>query len=136
MLVFAHEIPIISLLCFIAEPLLFRNLKNEIMSNNSILLEFAMFPTDKGDSVSEYVSRIIKMIDESGYEYQLTPMGTIVEFPSMKEALALVEKSYDSLEPDCERVYSSLKFDIRKSPMGRFNKKVESIEKIIGEVSK
>ena len=28
----------------------------------SVLLEFAMFPTDKGESVSNYVSRIIKMI--------------------------------------------------------------------------
>jgi len=31
----------------------------------SVLLEFAMFPTDKGESKSEYVSKIIKMIDES-----------------------------------------------------------------------
>jgi uncharacterized protein YqgV (UPF0045/DUF77 family) len=35
------------------------------------MLEFAMFPTDKGVSVSNYVSRIIKMIDKSGASYQL-----------------------------------------------------------------
>jgi len=102
----------------------------------SILLEFAMFPTDKGDSVSKYVSRIIKMIDESGYSYQLTPMGTIVEFPSMKEALDLVHNAYEALEGDCSRIYSSLKFDIKEAPMGRMQQKVESIENKIGEVNK
>ncbi len=30
----------------------------------SVLMEFAMFPTDKGESISEYVSRILKIIDE------------------------------------------------------------------------
>ncbi|MCL3781495.1 MTH1187 family thiamine-binding protein [Prolixibacteraceae bacterium JC049] len=103
---------------------------------NSILLEFAMFPTDKGDSVSPYVSRIIKMIDESGFSYQLTPMGTIIETETIDDALALVKKAYEVLEKDCERVYASLKFDIRKAPMGRLQKKVQSIEEKIGQVNK
>lgn len=95
---------------------------------SSVLLEFAMFPTDKGDSVSSYVTRIIKMIDESGLAYQLTPMGTIVETSNIDDALAMVKKAYEVLEVDCERVYASLKFDIRKAPMGRITKKVESVQ--------
>ena len=105
--------------------------------SSSILLEFAMFPTDKGDSVSNYVSRIIEMIDKSGCEYQLTPMGTIIETTSIKEALNIVEEAYNLLEPDCERVYSSLKFDIRKNKNNRLKGKIESIEKKLGhEVKK
>ena len=38
----------------------------------SVLLEFAMFPTDKGDSVSKYVSKVIDMIKNSGLDYKLT----------------------------------------------------------------
>ena len=102
----------------------------------SILLEFAMFPTDKGESVSEYVSRIIKMIDASGLSYQLTPMGTIVETGTMKEALNLIEKAYEQLEPDCDRIYSSLKFDIRRSGTNRLKQKIESVENKIGPVKK
>ncbi len=44
----------------------------------SVLMEFAIFPTDKGESVSKYVSKVINMIDKSGIRYQLTPMGTII----------------------------------------------------------
>lgn len=70
----------------------------------SVLLEFAMFPTDKGESVSPYVSKVIEMIRDSGTIYQLTPMGTIIETETMPEALAIVQKAYDVLEPDCDRV--------------------------------
>jgi uncharacterized protein (TIGR00106 family) len=102
----------------------------------SIMLEFAMFPTDKGDSVSEYVSRIIKAIDESGVSYKLTPMGTIIEVETLEEALAVVVKSYALLDPDCGRVYSSLKLDIRKGKSGRLQQKIDSIEKKIGKETK
>lgn len=101
----------------------------------SVLMEFAMFPTDKSGSASEYVSRIIKLIKESGYDYQLTAMGTIIETSTIAEALALVEKSYQLLEPDSSRVYSAIKFDIRKGRVGGLKQKIQSIEKRIGEVN-
>lgn len=102
----------------------------------SVILEFAMFPTDKGESISPYVSKVIKMIDESGVSYQLTPMGTIIETDTMEESLAMVQKAYDVLEPDCERVYSSLKFDIRKSKDNRMVQKIQSVEDKIGTVKR
>ncbi len=105
----------------------------------SVLLEFAMFPTSdecrKGASVSEEVSKIIKMIDESGLPYQLTPMGTIVEAGSLQEALAVVEKAYACLDT-CERVYSSLKLDIRRGKSNRLKQKIASVEAKIGTVVK
>ena len=102
----------------------------------SVLLEFAMFPTDKDESISPYVSKIIQMIRESGVSYQLTAMGTIIETETLPEALALVQQSYDVLEPDCDRVYSSLKFDIRKGKSKCLTQKIKSVESIIGEVHK
>ena len=103
----------------------------------SVLVEFSMFPTDKGESVSPYVSRIIKMIDESGVPYKLTPMGTVFETETMEEALEILNKAYKQLEADCNRVYSVAKFDIRKGKSNRLKQKIESVEKQLGkEVSK
>ena len=100
----------------------------------SVLLEFTMFPTSddgrKGSSVSKQVSKIIDAIDKSGIPYQLTAMGTIIEAKSMKEALGIVELAYEQVE-DCERVYSSLKFDIRKNCENRLKTKVEKVEKTL-----
>lgn len=103
----------------------------------SVLLEMSMFPTDHGESKSEYVSQIIALIRESGYEYQLTPMATIIETNKMSEALELAAKCYDILENlGCNRVFATLKFDIRKAHDNRLKGKVESIERHIGKVNK
>lgn len=99
----------------------------------SVILEFSMFPTDKGESFSEYVSRILKIIDQSGLSYQLTPMGTIVEGDDLGQVLDLVREAYSQLEPDCNRVYSSLKLDIRKGKSGRLKKKIASVEQKAGK---
>nr|WP_321265793.1 MTH1187 family thiamine-binding protein [uncultured Sulfurimonas sp.] len=100
----------------------------------SVLLEFAMFPTSDGcrdgSSVSTQVSKIIDAIDKSGVSYQLTPMGTIVETDTMREALNIIELAYEQLN-DCQRVYSSLKFDIRKNTKNRLKTKIASIEKAL-----
>jgi uncharacterized protein (TIGR00106 family) len=100
----------------------------------SVLLEFSMFPTSDecrdGSSVSKEVAKIIDAIDKSGVSYQLTPMGTVIEASSMKEALSIVELAYEQLS-DCERVYSSLKFDIRKNCENRLKTKIESVEKVL-----
>jgi len=98
----------------------------------SVLLELTMFPTDKGESVSPYVSRIIAMIDDRGLDYRLTPMGTIMEFARLDEALKVVADAYALLEPDCARVYGTMKLDIRRGKEGRLFQKIESVEKKIG----
>ena len=103
--------------------------------STSVLLEFSMFPTSpdgrEGAGVSGYVSKIIDVIDKSGVAYQLTPMGTIIECGSMKDALNVIEMAYECLS-DCERVYSSLKFDIRKDKSNRLKTKIDSVENKLG----
>ncbi|MFO8087489.1 MAG: MTH1187 family thiamine-binding protein [Bacteroidales bacterium] len=99
----------------------------------AVLVEFAMFPTDKGKSVSEYVSKIITMFKESDVPYQLTPMGTIFETPTVKQALEVIQNAYDVLEPHSERIYSTLKFDIKKNQQGMMKQKMQSIQKRIGD---
>ncbi len=101
----------------------------------SVLLEFAMFPTDKGDSVSEYVSKIILMIKNKEYSYKLTAMGTIVETETLAEALQVIQESYNVLEPYSDRVYSSVNFDIRKGKSNRLEQKIKSIESKIGKIN-
>jgi len=102
----------------------------------SVLVEFAMFPTDKGESVSEYVSRIINMFKDSNINYQLTPMGTIFEVETIEDATNIINNAYKQLESDCNRVYTTIKMDIRKNKSNRMKQKINSIEKKIGIVNK
>ena len=101
----------------------------------SVLVEFAMFPTDKGESVSNYVKRIVQMIRDENVPYQLTPMGSIFETEEFEEALEILRKAQEQLQPDCNRIYSTVKFDIRKGKNDRLAQKVKSIEEKIGKVN-
>ena len=94
----------------------------------SVLMNFAIFPTSKGESVSPFVARVIRLVDTLGYNYQLTAMGTIVETPTIEQSLEVIKKAYAELEPDCERVYASVNLDIRKGSTGRLQSKVASVE--------
>ncbi len=91
-------------------------------------MEFAIFPTDRGESVSKYLSKVIKMIDDSAIKYQLTSMGTIIETQTLQEALKVIDDSYKILKPYSNRVYATVKFDIRKNRTDAINSKIKSIK--------
>jgi len=102
----------------------------------SVLTEIAMFPLNQGASVSTYVSKVIDIIRKSGVPYKLNSMGTVFETETLREAHALIEAGYATLEPDCERVYITTKIDIKKSSSNNINSKLASVESKIGTVDK
>lgn len=101
----------------------------------SVLVNFAIFPTDCGTSVSTEVSAVLKTVIDSGFDYKLNAMGTVFETESMEEALELIQKAYNVLK-EHERVYLVANMDIQKNKNKRINSKVESIESKIGTVQK
>lgn len=105
--------------------------------NLSVLVEFSMFPIDVGESKSQYVSKIIDMIEKEGINYKLTAMSTIFEVDSMEKATEILAKAYKELEPYANRVYAVAKFDIRKGRKDRLTGKIKSVEEKLGrEVNK
>jgi uncharacterized protein (TIGR00106 family) len=93
----------------------------------SVIVDFSIFPVDKGESVSGYVSRAVKIIKESGLPHKLGPMSTCVE-GEWEEAMALVGRCFEALKKDCSRVYMTIRVDYRKNASGRMESKVRSIE--------
>ncbi len=92
-------------------------------------MEFAMFPTDKGESVSQYVTEVVRYLRENANSYQLTSMGSIIETETIEDAFLLIQESYKILDNlGCNRVYSSLKIDIQKGKSDRMVSKVKSVE--------
>ncbi len=102
----------------------------------SVLVEFAMFPTDKqGESASPYVSKVLKIVKASGWKYKLSAMGTTFETDTINQANKLIEDAYLALEPFSNRVYTTIKMDIRKNAENRIEGKIESIKKHIGDIN-
>ena len=97
-----------------------------------VLLEFSMTPIDKGESVSKYVSRSLEIIDKSGLNYRLNPMGTVLE-GEFDEVLGVVRDCFERMSQDCSRISTSIKIDYRKGKSGRIDSKIKSVEEKIGK---
>ena len=95
------------------------------------LLEFSMSPLGVGESVSEYVARCVKIVEQSGLDFELHAMGTIVE-GEIDELLEVLRQCFAALAPACQRISCAAKFDYRQGATGRIKGKVASVEKQLG----
>jgi len=96
-----------------------------------VLLEFSISPLEKGASVSDYVARSLTIIEESGLDYRLHAMGTIVE-GELADCLAVLKKCLDAMAADCDRITCTAKLDYRRGYSGRLQTKVTSVEEKLG----
>lgn len=92
----------------------------------SVMVELSIFPLDKGDSLSQYVSRAVQIIKDSGLNYSLGPMGTSFE-GAWEEVMDVVDRCFTELQKDSDRIYIALKADYRTGQENRMQEKVESV---------
>jgi uncharacterized protein (TIGR00106 family) len=96
-----------------------------------LLIELSMAPMDRGASVSRWVARALDIIDRSGLEYRLGPMGTTIE-GEWAEVLGVVTRCLKALSKDCSRIGFSIKGDWRRGARRRLAQKVAAVEKRLG----
>ncbi len=91
-----------------------------------VLLEFSIYPTDKGESVSPYVARVLEIVDDSGLPYRLGPMGTTLE-GEYDQVMAVVARCFEDLAADCHRIACQIKLDYRRGRTGALDGKIASL---------
>lgn len=96
-----------------------------------VLLEFSMFPLDKGESLSPYVARALDVIDRSGLDYQCHAMGTTLE-GGFDEVIRVLRDCFEAMATDCDRIECIMKLDYRRGRSGQLQAKVASVEEKLG----
>lgn len=96
-----------------------------------VLLEFSMYPLDKGASLSPYVARSMDIIDRSSLAYLMNPMGTVLE-GEWEKVFDVVHRCFRRMAEDCNRIAVTIKVDYRKGQGGRLTAKIDSVEKKVG----
>ena len=94
----------------------------------SVIVDFAVFPTDKGASVSRQVARAVRIVRESGLDCSTHAMGTQIE-GDFESVMAVVSRCFEAIRKDSDRVYMTLKADYRRGRTGGLKGKVASVEK-------
>ena len=97
-----------------------------------MLVQFSIVPLGReGASVSEHVSKVLKIVDESGLPYRLTPMATIVE-GEWDEVMALIRKCQLEVLKGVPRQLTTIVVDDRPGKTSRITEKIRSVEKRLG----
>lgn len=100
-----------------------------------MLAEFTVFPVGAGASLSKYVARAVELVEKSGLNHKVGPMGTCVE-GAWDEIMALLKRCRDAVAKDTERVLMQVYIDDRKGATDCLTHKVESVESKLGHAVK
>ena len=96
-----------------------------------VLLEMSITPLGKGESVSQYVAECVELVEQSGLDYELHAMGTIVE-GELEQVLDLMRRCIEQVATHSDRVTCAAKLDFRRGHSGRLSSKVTSVEQQLG----
>ena len=98
-----------------------------------MIAEISVIPIGKGVDLASYVAKVVKIIDESGLDYKLNAMGTVVEGDS-DLIFDLIKKCHNKMLETAQRVYTTVKIDDRKDKkIKMIDHKVQSVEKELGK---
>lgn len=97
-----------------------------------MVVDLSIIPMGLGVSISPEVAKVIKIIDQGGIPYTVTPMGTVLE-GDWDAVMSLVRRCHDEVLKNSERVYTKITIDDRKGKTDRLRGKVASLEAKVGK---
>ncbi|MCF6147628.1 MAG: MTH1187 family thiamine-binding protein [Candidatus Kuenenia sp.] len=97
-----------------------------------MIAEISVIPIGAGIDLAKHVAKVLKVIDESGLDYKLNAMGTVVEGDS-DSVFDLVKKCHNAMLETSQRVYTTIKIDERRDTTGKMlDHKVQAVEQAAG----
>lgn len=95
-----------------------------------MIAEISVIPLGtKTPSVSKYVASTLKILQNSGLKYSITPMSTVLE-GTLDEVLEVAKKMHQSVfESGALRVVTTLKIDDRRDKEISMQYKVDAVKK-------
>lgn len=93
-----------------------------------LLAQLSVYPVGSGVSLGKYVRKGVKVIEDSGYTYQVGGMSTSIEVPGLEELFELVKKIRQAqIDEGAERVIIELKVDDRRDKDATLRGKIDSV---------
>lgn len=101
-------------------------------NGQNILVELSVIPLGIDSQISDYLAEVLRMVDESGLAYQLTPSGTCIE-GEWDEVMPLMRDCHDYVCDRSSHVITLLKIE---EEAGAENKIVENVVSVSDKVGK
>jgi uncharacterized protein (TIGR00106 family) len=101
-----------------------------------MMVELSIVPLSKEVHLGKHVAEAVKIVEQSGLEYRLTPMGTLL-VGEWEPVMSVVRQCHEAVRKMSDRVFTKIKIDDFKGSERMPEDKVKSVEKHLGhEVKK
>lgn len=97
-----------------------------------MLVELSILPVSQEEHVGKYVAEAVRIVDASGLNYKLTPMGTLIEGewgPVMK----VVKSCHAKVMEMTDRAVTKIRIDDFRGEDKSMDEKVKSVEEILAK---
>ena len=96
-----------------------------------MMIEFSILPISEESHIGKYIAAAVKIVHDSGMEYRLTPMGTIL-IGEWEPAMDVIRQCHEAVRQMSDRVMTRIKIDDFKNGGRLPEEKVKSVESRLG----
>jgi uncharacterized protein (TIGR00106 family) len=96
-----------------------------------MLVELSINPLGRGTHLSHDLGEILKLIDDSGLRYGLTPLGTCIE-GDWDEVMALIKRCHEKARSLTPHVFTTLRIEDEEGATNKIQENVASVERAAG----
>lgn len=95
-----------------------------------MLVNLSITPLSGHTHMSDELAEVVRLIDESGLPYQLTPTGTVIE-GEWAEVMKLVEQCHVKARENAPHVITNIKIEDEEGAENKLSENVESVQEKI-----
>ena len=95
-----------------------------------IIAEISTFAIDgTGTSLSKYVKAALRVLQESGHSYHISPMGTCIETDSVDRMFEILKNMHNAVaDAGGPRIVTTIKIDDRRDKDRTMGGKLKAVE--------
>lgn len=96
-----------------------------------MLFEFSLAPLGSGCHLSGEIAKALKIVEDSGLPYKLTPGSTCLE-GSWDEVMPVIRLCHNRMRENSEHVITTIKIEDERDGFRKLDSNIQSVEKKLG----
>jgi uncharacterized protein (TIGR00106 family) len=96
-----------------------------------MLVELSINPLGRGSHISSDLASILKLIDDSGLRYVLTPFGTCIE-GEWDEVMPLIKTCHEQARKLSPHVMTTIRIEDEQGATDKLHENIASVERAAG----
>ncbi|MGH7959824.1 MAG: MTH1187 family thiamine-binding protein [Opitutaceae bacterium] len=105
--------------------------RHDYNRQNTMLVELSIIPIGNDSHISDELAEVLKIIEESGLPFELTPSSTCIE-GNWAEVMPLIQLCHERVRARCPHVITSIKVEDDGQTSNKLTSNIASVEEKLG----